>query len=96
MNAVNVGDCRDRLDQRLVLALGDRLPWSGKHATCIALQVHVHVPGSLLEKLRLNIVTEMLITVYERGCGRLFWLSINGDAIRVKNRLPTPGLRRSQ
>jgi hypothetical protein len=34
-NAVNVGDCRDRLDQRLVLALGGRLPWSGKHATCI-------------------------------------------------------------
>jgi hypothetical protein len=45
------------------LALGGRLLWSGKHATCIALQVHVHVPGSLLEKHRLNIVTETLIAV---------------------------------
>jgi hypothetical protein len=49
------------------------------------------VPGSLLEKHRLNIITETLITVYERGRGRLFWLSINGDAIRVKTRFPTPG-----
>jgi hypothetical protein len=54
------------------------------------------VPGSLLKKRRLNIVTEFLFTVYERGCSWLFWLNINGDAIRVDNRFPTPRVRRSQ
>jgi hypothetical protein len=44
-----------------------------------------------MEKRRLNIITEILFTVYERGCSRLFWLNINGDAIRVNNRFPTPG-----
>jgi hypothetical protein len=53
------------------------------------------VPGSLLEKRRLNIITEILFTVYELGCSRLFWLNINGDAIRVNNRFPTARVRRS-
>jgi hypothetical protein len=42
------------------------------------------VPGSLLEKHCLNILTETLIIVYERSCDGLFWLIINGDAIREK------------
>jgi hypothetical protein len=54
------------------------------------------VPGPLLEKRRLNIITETLIIVYERGCGPLFWLNINGDAIRVNNQFPNPGISRSQ
>jgi hypothetical protein len=41
------------------------------------------VQGSILKKHRLNIVTETLIIVYERGCYRLFWLNISGDAIRA-------------
>jgi hypothetical protein len=54
-------------------------------------QVHVHVQGSLLEKLRLNIVTETLIAFDERGCDRLFWLGIIGDAIRAKSHFQPSG-----
>ena len=46
--------------------------------------------GSLLEQHRANVVTKMLIAVSERGRGRLFWLSINGGAIRVKTDRPGP------
>jgi len=48
------------------------------------------VQGSLLKKHRLDIVTETLIIVYERGCDALFWLNINGDAIRVRTESRNP------
>jgi hypothetical protein len=43
------------------------------------------VQGSLLKKLRLNMVTETLIAFDERGCDRQFWRGINGDAIRMNS-----------
>jgi len=49
------------------------------------------VQGSLLKKLRLNMVTETLIAFDERGCDRLFWLGINRDAIRAKSHFQPSG-----